>query len=147
MAEIKAGKRDSIELGNLEARRDWGWAPDYLWGIWLMLQQPKPDDYILATGEAHSVREFVETAATVAGVSSPKIISNVTNLRPMEVPSLLGSYDRANKVLGWAPSERFSGLVYKMMSAAMNRQEYPGFIDTVDWSQFPLDPKNNPPQA
>lgn len=132
VARIKLGKQDVIELGNLDSKRDWGYAGDYVKGMWLMLQQDQPDDYVLATGETHTIREFVELAFaeigmkiewsgtgeaevgvdTVSGKTVVKI--NPEYFRPAEVDILLGNPGKAEKVLGWKREVDFPGLV-KMM--------------------------------
>jgi GDPmannose 4,6-dehydratase len=134
---IAAGKDDVILLGNLDAKRDWGFAPEYVHGMWLMLQQEKADDYVLATGEAHSVREFVEEASGYFGLSvkwdgsgidevgkdakTGKVIVKVSKryFRPTEVHHLLGDAKKAKHVLGWTPKTKFSQLVKIMAEAEM----------------------------
>lgn len=110
-----------IKLGNLDARRDWGYAPDYVRAMWLMLQQDKPDDYVIATGETHSVREFLEEALRAAGFDGLKAEDVVevdqTLLRPSEVPFLRGDAEKAQRELGWSPTVTFKGLVETMVRA------------------------------
>lgn len=127
VARIKLGLARELRLGNLEAKRDWGFAGDYVRAMWLMLQQPQPDDYVIATGEAHSVREFVERAFAHAGLDwrehvkvDPKLI------RPAEVDHLLGNPAKARRVLGWAPDVTFDGLVKMMVDADIERLKRPG---------------------
>jgi GDPmannose 4,6-dehydratase len=116
VARIHLGKQDHVELGNLDAKRDWGYAGDYVVGMWQMLQQPKPDDYILATGETHSVRDFLDQAFKEVGINNwkPYVKQNKLYVRPAEVDILLGDPSKAEKVLGWKRQVNFSGLV-KMM--------------------------------
>jgi len=139
LANIKYGYMDKLVLGNLEAKRDWGYAPEYVKGMWLMLQQEEPDDYVLATGETHSVREFVEKAAEVAGFDlewegegintkgidrkSGKVIVEVSPefYRPAEVDLLVGNPQKAKEKLGWEPKTTFSKLVELMMEADLRR--------------------------
>ncbi|MGA2511248.1 MAG: GDP-mannose 4,6-dehydratase [Candidatus Acidiferrales bacterium] len=115
LARIKLGLQDKLYLGNLEARRDWGYAGDYVESMWMMLQQPEPDDYVVATGESHSVREFLELAASICGVDWKKHIEKDPRyFRPTEVNDLCGDSSKARKKLGWAPKVTFTELV-KMM--------------------------------
>lgn len=110
-----------LELGNLEACRDWGYAPEYVEGMWRMLQQEQPDDYVLATGETHSVREFLLTAWEVAGLPEREAMlcvqTSTEQLRPCEVPYLCGRSSKAQQKLGWKASTRFHQLVEKMVRA------------------------------
>jgi GDPmannose 4,6-dehydratase len=113
----RAIARDQIlRLGNLEARRDWGHARDYVKAMWLMLQQDTPDDYVIATGEQHSVKEFVDAAATAAGVT-PRIEIDPRYYRPTEVHSLCGDATKARDRLGWTPTTTFEDLVAEMVNA------------------------------
>lgn len=118
VARIHLGLQDHIELGNLDAKRDWGYAGDYVEGMWLMLQQDKPDDYVLATGETHSIRDFLDIAFKEVGIDDwkPYVKQNPEFLRPAEVDILLGNPAKAEKVLGWKRKVDFEGLV-KMMVA------------------------------
>lgn len=117
-AKIKLGMANKLELGNLEARRDWGFAGDYVQAMWLMLQQKKPDDYVIATGENHSVREFVESAFGYLGLDWKKYVTiNDAYKRPVEVELLKGDYSKANKKFGWKPRVRFKELVKMMIDA------------------------------
>jgi GDPmannose 4,6-dehydratase len=110
-ARIKAGLQDKLYLGNLEAKRDWGYAADYVEAMWLMLQQEKPDDYVIATGETHTVREFLEEVFRHAGLDVEKHVCIDSKLfRPHEVPLLLGDYTKAKKILGWEPKVKFTDL-------------------------------------
>lgn len=139
LAELRAGRRDPLELGNLNARRDWGHAEDYVRGIHAMLQQPEPRDYVLATGEPHSVREFVNAAAEVAGFDltwegegldargvdreADRTLVRVSEdfYRPADVSSLRGDASRAKEELGWSPSFSFEELVEDMMTRDLER--------------------------
>jgi GDPmannose 4,6-dehydratase len=115
---IKARRQDLLHLGNLEARRDWGFAPDYVRAMWLMLQQPRPDDYVVATGEAHSVREFLEAAFSCAGLDWERYVRiSPRYYRPTDVDLLVGDASKARKVLGWTPSVSFKELVELMVEA------------------------------
>ncbi len=117
-AKIKLGLEKKLKLGNLEAKRDWGFAGDYVQAMWLMLQQDKPDDYIISTGETHSVKEFVELAFSGVGLDYRKHISIDKNLyRPAEVQLLCGDYTKAEKKLGWRPKVAFKDLVKMMVNA------------------------------
>jgi GDPmannose 4,6-dehydratase len=118
VANIKHGKQDKLFLGNLDARRDWGFAPDYVEGMWQMLQADSPDDYVLATGESHSVQEFVEHAFAAAGLEWKRHVeSDDRYLRPTEVDELQGDYTRAKQKLGWEPKVKFAELVKLMVEA------------------------------
>ena len=134
-ASIKAGKQDCLYIGNLDAKRDWGFAPDYVYAMWLMLQQNVPDDYIIATGETHSVREFIEKSFAVLGITiewkgkgeHEQGISEETGnvvvkvdpkyYRPTEVDLLLGDPSKALRCLGWKPQVKFEQLVQIMTEA------------------------------
>ena len=103
VARILAGKSRELRLGNLDAKRDWGHAREYVAAMWMMLQQPSPDDYVVATGETHSVREFVELAFSYAGLDYRQHVVTDTDLyRPSEVTLLLGDASKAHRVLGWS---------------------------------------------
>jgi GDPmannose 4,6-dehydratase len=117
VARIHLGKQDHIELGNLDPKRDWGYAGDYVEGMWLMLQQTKPDDYVLATGETHSIGEFLDLAFKQVGIDDwkPYVKQNPAFMRPAEVDILLGNPSKAEKVLGWKRKVDFPGLVKLMV--------------------------------
>jgi GDPmannose 4,6-dehydratase len=118
VAAIKLGLQDKLYLGNLDAKRDWGFAKDYVEAMWLMLQQDKPDDYVIATGETHSVREFCERAFSYVDLDYKKHVEiDPRYFRPAEVDLLIGDSSKAQKKLGWTPTTRFEDLV-KMMVAA-----------------------------
>ena len=120
VARIKAGLAKQLRLGNLEARRDWGYAPDFVEAMWLMLQQSEPDDYVVATGETHSVREFVEAAFNHVGLNwRDHVIKDEKFYRPSEVHILCGDYSKAKKKLGWGPKVKFKELVKIMLEADM----------------------------
>lgn len=116
VASIHLGKQDHIELGNLESKRDWGYAGDYVEGMWMMLQQDMPDDYVLATGETHTIKDYLELAFKEIGIDDwrPYVKQNPAFLRPAEVDILLGNPAKAERVLGWKRKVDFPGLV-KMM--------------------------------
>ncbi len=122
VAEIKYGLAKELRLGNLEAKRDWGFAGDYIKAMWMMLQQDKPDDYVIATGETHSVGEFVELAFKHAGLDCKKYVAIDKNFyRPAEVNILQGDYAKAQKILGWKPAVKFTELVKMMVEADLLR--------------------------
>lgn len=111
-AKIKTGTQDKLFLGEIKSSRDWGHAKDYVEGMWLMLQQPIPEDYVLATGETHSVKEYLEETFKLAGLNVDEHVEIDPRLfRKEEVPLLLGDYSKAKKVLGWAPKIKFKNLV------------------------------------
>ncbi|HUA57832.1 MAG TPA: GDP-mannose 4,6-dehydratase [Verrucomicrobiae bacterium] len=118
VARILAGRADKLPLGNLDAKRDWGHARDYVRAMWTMLQQPSPDDYVIATGETHSVREFAEAAFSEAGLDYRKYVTDDPQLhRPAEVNILQGDASKARRVLGWSPRVKFEELVKEMVAA------------------------------
>jgi GDPmannose 4,6-dehydratase len=122
VARIKLGLADSLSLGNLDAQRDWGFAGDYVRAMWMMLQQDQPDDYVIATGESHSVRELVELAFGHVGLDWQKYVKiDPKLLRPAEVDHLVGDSSKARKVLGWKPEVDFPGLVKMMVDADLER--------------------------
>lgn len=118
VAKIYLGLSDHISLGNLEASRDWGYAPDYVEGMWMMMQQEKSDDYVLATGETHSIRDFLKEAFNCIGIDdwSQYIKQDPRFIRPVEVSYLLGDSTKAKTVLGWEPKTTFKQLVNIMVS-------------------------------
>jgi GDPmannose 4,6-dehydratase len=118
IASILAGKQDKIYLGNLDAKRDWGYALDYVEAMWLMMQQDEPDDYVIATGEAHSVREFLESAFRYVGLDWQDFVEiDPRYFRPAEVDYLLGDASKAREKLGWKPRVGFEELVRIMVDA------------------------------
>lgn len=139
LASIKLGIREELALGNLEARRDWGYAPEYVEAMWLMLQKDKPDDYVLASGEAHTIREFVEEAGRALGMdilwqghgvdevgierSSGKVIVRIDPqfYRPIEAGPQWGDFTKAKRELGWAPKVKFPELVKILIEADLKR--------------------------
>lgn len=141
VAEIAAGKRERLELGNLNAARDWGYAPEYMHAAWSMLQQKKPDDFVIATGETHTVREFVEEAFNHVGIpirwkgrgitevgvhaknGTVLVVIEPNYFRPNEVEHLRGDARKARRVLGWKPKTTFKKLVDIMMEAELARHD------------------------
>lgn len=121
VAKISLGLSNELSLGNLSTKRDWGYAPEYVEGMWKMLQQKKPDDYVLATNETHSIKEFVEEACKIAGISTSKIKSSKQNFRPYDVPNLRGDYSKAKKILGWKPHTVFKKLIKIMVEEDISR--------------------------
>jgi GDPmannose 4,6-dehydratase len=119
-ARIKLGMANELRLGNLDARRDWGWAPDYVRIMWLMLQKDHPDDYVVATGETHSVREFCQEAFDCLGLDWEKyVVVDPKFYRPAEVDLLVGDAGKARRLLSWKPSVSFRELVRLMVDADM----------------------------
>jgi len=122
VARISLGLADKLELGNMEARRDWGFAGDYVEAMWLMLQQPEPDDYVVATGVEHSVRELVEYAFGLVGLDYRDHVEiSTANLRPSDVASLCGDASKARRNLGWEPKLGFEEVVKMMVEADVER--------------------------
>ena len=118
LAHIKAGLQSKLYLGNLDAKRDWGFAKEYVEAMWLMLQQEQPDDYVIATGETHSVREFLEVAFAHVGLDWQKHVEiDPRYYRPAEVDLLIGDASKAQKKLGWEPRMKFVDLVKLMVDA------------------------------
>jgi GDPmannose 4,6-dehydratase len=126
VARIKLGMTDTLPLGNLEAHRDWGFAGDYVRAMWLMLQQPTADDYVVATGLSHSVKNLVELAFGHVGLDWQRHVKIDANLlRPAEVDHLIGNSAKARRTLGWEPSVDFKGLVGMMVDADLARLSRP----------------------
>jgi GDPmannose 4,6-dehydratase len=126
LGRIKLGLQEKLFLGNLDAKRDWGHAADFVQAMWLMLQQPAPDDYVVATGEAHSVREFLDIAAAHCGIKWERHVEiDPRYFRPTEVDYLLGDSSKARQALGWAPRIDFTQLVQSMVDHDLDlaRQE------------------------
>ena len=122
VAKIKLGLASELRLGNLDAHRDWGFAGDYVRAMWMMLQQDEPDDYVIATGEAHSVQELVEIAFGHVGLDWQKhVVMDPAFLRPAEVDHLIGDASKAREKFGWKPSVTFDGLVTMMVDADLKR--------------------------
>jgi GDPmannose 4,6-dehydratase len=140
VAKIALGIDKEVFLGNLEAKRDWGYAPDYVESMWLMLQQKEPDDYVIATNESHSVKEFAEKAFAVVGLDWQKYVKvDKKFLRPLDINFLQGDYSKAKEKLRWEPKVRFDELVKIMVEEDLNRWER--------WQRgerFPWDAPNYP---
>src|ERR1700694_2759510 len=122
-ARIKLGLADRLKMGNLDAQRDWGYAGDYIGAMWLMLQQPQPDDYVIATGETHSIQELLEGAFSYVGLDWKKYVEIDPQLVcPAEVDYLCGDSSKARRVLGWKPKVGFQQLVEMMVDADLTAQ-------------------------
>lgn len=118
IARIRAGLQDKLYMGNLEARRDWGYAPEYVNAIWMMLQQGEPDDYVIATGESRSVKDFLQEAFDYVDLDWEEYVEiDPRYYRPAEVDDLIGDCSKAKQVLGWEPQTKFEGLVHLMVDA------------------------------
>ena len=130
IANILAGNQKTIYLGNLDAKRDWGYAPYYVRGMWLMLQQDEPDDYVLATGETHSVREFLQACCELVGMDMEKVYEiDSRYIRPAEVNVLCGDASKARRKLGWEPEVTFENLAkimlaYDIQEVGLNPADY-----------------------
>jgi GDPmannose 4,6-dehydratase len=125
VARISLGKQNKLVLGNLDSKRDWGFAGDYVEAMWMMLQQDEPDDYVIATGETRSIEDFVKTAFKVVGIDDWEKYVDANNpkfMRPAEVDSLIGNYSKATKVLGWKPKTSFTDLVKMMVKADLESE-------------------------
>ena len=123
VARIVAGRQQCLYLGNLDARRDWGYAADYVQAMWLMLQQDQPDDYVIATGESHTVREFLEAAFGLVNLKSDDYVRiDPRYFRPTEVDALLGDASKAGRKLGWKPGTTFRQLVRIMVEADLKAE-------------------------
>lgn len=123
VAQIAAKKLEVLQLGNLDAKRDWGYAPEYVDCVWQMMQQSKPDDYVVATGESHSVKEFLTTAFDLVGLDWQKYVKiDPTHFRQNEVPDICGDSSKAKKILGWTPRVKFRELIGMMLAADLQRE-------------------------
>jgi len=143
VAKIVLGLSKELRLGNLKAKRDWGYAPDYIEAIWLMIQQKEPDDYVIATGEAHSVQEFVEKAFDVVGLDWQEYVKvDKRFFRPLDVPCLAGDHSKAEKKLGWKPRVKFDELVKIMVKEDLRRWER-----WLNGEKFPWDAPNYPSEV
>jgi GDPmannose 4,6-dehydratase len=132
VARIKLGLTDTLSLGNLDAQRDWGFAGDYVRAMWLMLQQDQPDDYVIATGVSHSVRQLVEVAFEHAGLDWQRHVRlDRALIRPAEVEHLIGNSSRARAKLGWVPTVDFVGLIQMMVDADLERLAAPRSTEQV----------------
>ena len=126
VAHILAGRSKDLPLGNLEAKRDWGHAREYVQAMWLMLQQPSPDDYVIATGETHTVGEFAQAAFAEVGLDYRAYVTDDQRLyRPAEVNVLEGDASKARKILGWSPTIKFHALVKEMVAADCDAMRHP----------------------
>lgn len=126
VARISLGKQDKLVLGSLEPKRDWGFAGDYVEAMWLMLQQEKPDDFVIATGENHSVKEFAKLAFEAVGIKDWEkyvVYDSPNYMRPAEVDYLIGDASKARKVLGWKPKTSFKDLVNMMVEADLKLEK------------------------
>ena len=121
-AEISLGRSEKLKLGSIDAWRDWGYAGDFVRGIWLMLQQPAAADYILATGETHSIRDFLQEAFSHVGLRwEDWVETDPALVRPVDVGQLVGNPSRAKKYLGWIPEVNFPQLVHMMVDSQLER--------------------------
>jgi len=140
VAKIALGLKNELRLGNLEAKRDWGYAPEYVESMWLILQQDEPDDYVIATGEAHAVKEFVEKSFNIVGLNWNKHVKvDKRFLRPLDVNFLQGDYSKVKKKLGWQPRVKFDKLAEIMVKEDLSRWER-----WLKGERFPWDAPNYP---
>lgn len=140
VAKISLGLEEYIELGNIDAKRDWGYAPEYVEAMWRMLQQDEPDDFVIATNETHTIKEFLEVAFSHVGLEWEKYVRiDERFMRPVDVRYLKGNYEKAREKLGWEPQTKFSGLAEIMLQSDVERWKL--------WSagkHFPWDAWNYP---
>jgi GDPmannose 4,6-dehydratase len=140
VSRIKLGLQKTVELGNLNAERDWGYAPEYVEAMWLMLQQPAPDDFVIATGEKHKVKEFLELACEYLDLDSGGVlVQNEKYFRPLDVNRLVGDPSKAKEILGWEPKVTFKELVRIMVQKDFDRWE-----DHLKGKIFAWDAINDP---
>ncbi|MFZ2484832.1 MAG: GDP-mannose 4,6-dehydratase, partial [Minisyncoccia bacterium] len=126
VARISMGYTDYLELGNLDAKRDWGFAGDFVEAMWLMMQRSEPDDFVIATGKSHSVKEFCKEAFSIANLDYEKYVrTDKQFMRPVDVRFLLGDPSKAKKVLGWEPKTTFKELVTMMVEADIAKYKDP----------------------
>lgn len=141
IARIKAGLDKKVYLGNLASKRDWGFAPEYIEAMWAILQQEKPDDFVIATGETHSVQEFLAEAFQYAGLGNWQSYVEIDKryFRPTDVDALVGNAQKAKEKLGWEPKIKFKDLVKIMIDADFRAQklEPPGQGDKILKEKFP----------
>jgi GDPmannose 4,6-dehydratase len=118
VAKVHLGYEDHIKLGNLDSKRDWGYSPDYMEAAWLMMQQDKPEDYVIATGESHSIRDFLDVAFNCVGIDdwSNYVVQDERFMRPAEIDVLCGDSSKARKQLGWSPKTSFEEMVERMVN-------------------------------
>ena len=118
VAKVHLGYEDHIKLGNLDSKRDWGYSPDYMEAAWLMMQQDKPEDYVIATGESHSIKDFLDVAFNCVGIDdwSNYVVQDERFMRPAEIDVLCGDSSKARKQLGWSPKTSFEEMVERMVN-------------------------------
>ena len=140
VAKVKLGLTDKIVLGNLDAQRDWGYAPEYVEAMWKIMQQENPDDFVVATGETHSVREFIEKACDHIGLNyEDYLVVDKELFRPLDLPSLKGDYTKIHEACGWNPRVKFKQLVELMVNEEMQRWRM-----LLMGKTFPWDAQNYP---
>lgn len=140
VAKIKLGLEKELRLGNIEAKRDWGYAPEFVECMWLILQQERPDDFVIATGETHSVKEFLIEAFSAASLDYEKYVKiDKRFVRPLDVNQLCGDYTKAKKLLGWEPKVKFKQIVALMVEKDLERWQR-----WLDGERFPWDAPNYP---
>jgi len=143
VAKISLDLSKELQLGNLDAKRDWGYAPEYIEAMWLMLQEDEPDDYVIATAEPHSVKEFAEKAFDIVNLNWEDYVKiDKRFLRPLDIPCLSGDYSKAKEQLGWKPKVKFNELVEIMVKEEVNRWKR-----WLKGERFPWDAPNYPNEA
>jgi len=143
VAKIEFGIEKELHLGNINSKRDWGYAPDYIKSMWLMLQRKEPDDYVIATGETHSVEEFMQKAFDIVGLSAEDYLKvDKRCMRPLDVNYLYGDSAKAKKNLGWSPKIKFDALIKIMVNEDIKR-----WGDWDEGKSFPWDALNYPTEA
>ena len=138
-AKIKLGLQNALTLGNIKSKRDWGYAPEYVESMWLMLQQEAPADYVIATNETHSVKEFAEIAFEYLDISIDRLKIDEELFRPLDVPYLQGDYSKANTKMNWRPKTLFKDLVKIMVDSDLKN-----WTRWLNGERFPWDAPNYP---
>jgi GDPmannose 4,6-dehydratase len=133
IARILKGLDKKLYLGNLDARRDWGYAPEYVQAMWMMLQHEKPDDFVIGTGQTHSIKDFLQKAFQVVGINDWQQYVEIDPryFRPAEVENLIADASKAKNILGWEPKVMLDGLVARMMKYDLEQHELHNYADGI----------------